>query len=73
MKKVKINENIKKQMISIALRGIYEANYHIDVLKTKEYPKIYVHGGIWIKLIDAVKRRKHCIKMVKQALKGYLY
>ena len=68
---IRLNESQRLQIIGIFSSGVASATHHLQIL-VSPVNRIYYHGIIVTRLM-AKKRRRHCIKMIKDALKGIIY
>ncbi len=66
-----LNDNQAAETVATFARGAYEANYHIrKILSTGR--NLFTQAGTEITVGRAVKRRRRCIRVVKQALRGFI-
>lgn len=70
---IKLNDDIKAEVISIAVDGISTAYRHICKLKSlPSGHRLYYHG-VLISMKNAVRQRRFCMRMCKLALRGIIY
>ena len=67
---IRLNESQRQQAVDIFSNGVVEATRHLRLL-VSPVNRIYFHGIIVTRSMVA-KRRRHCMKMVKDALKGIM-
>ena len=70
-KVIKLNECQKLQAMDIFVAGIYEASLHIRKILLIGC-NLFTRTGIEITLKKAVKRRRRCLKLYKQASRGFI-
>ena len=68
---VRLNESQKSEVLSIFGHGAYESTLHIrKILSTGR--NLFTRTGIEITLKTARRRRKRCMKVCNQALRGFI-
>ncbi len=60
-----------QEIIGIAVNGVTTATRHLRMI-TLPHGRVYYHGFFVTKSM-AAKRRRKCMKMVKNALNGIIY
>ena len=71
LKVVKLNEIQKSQAMRIFAHGVNESTLHIrNILLSGR--NIFTRDGIEVTLGRAFRRRRRCMKLFKQALRGFI-
>ena len=67
---IQLNDSQRLQALRVFAHGVRESTFHIrKILSSGDF---YVRSGIKITLKKAVRRRRHCIKLAKQAFRGFI-
>lgn len=66
-----LNDNQAAETVRIFAHGAYEASCHIQKIMSTGR-NLFTLAGTKVTLGQAVKRRRKCIRVVKQALRGFI-